>query len=122
LTADEEAYLRSIVDAYFDDFRRTVMSGRGTRLSLADWSQVSDARIFVASDAMRLGLVDRVGTFGATLRRLQGENLSSAQRLQAHAQRSLLAVGEINQRHWAEIRACKQRAYLQRAELQTARR
>ena len=122
LTADEQAYLQSIVDVYFDDFRRQVMSGRGRFVGPAEWSEVSDGRVFVAPEAQRLGLVDRLGTFGATLRRLQGENLSPSQRVQARTQRSALAVDEINQRHWAETRACKQRACVQRAELRTARR
>jgi signal peptide peptidase SppA len=122
LTADEEQYLRSIVDEYFDDFRRTVMLGRGRLIGPAEWSEVSDGRVFVAGDAKRLGLIDGFATFGQTLRRMQAENLSPSQRVQARVQRSLLAVGEIGERHRAETRACKQRAYFQRAELQTAQR
>ncbi len=118
LTADEQAYLQSIVDSYFLDFQHAVFTGRGTRLSLADWSQVSDGRVFVASDAMRLGLVDRLGRMGDTMARLHGDFL----RVQGRVQRSMLAVGDIDARRRMEDRVIKQRMAIQRAELQTARR
>jgi signal peptide peptidase SppA len=114
LSADEQTYLQSIVDAYFSDFRRMVMSGRGTRLSLADWSAVSDGRIFLASEAKRLGLVDRFATMGDTLARLHGESL----RTQVHAQRSRLRILDMKapRRRMSE-RERGQRAALQMLEL-----
>ena len=92
LTSDEQAYLQGIVDAYFTDFRHAVMSGRGTKLSLADWTQVSDGRVFVASDALKYGLVDRLGTFAGTMRRLTAPTLSPVQQTQARAQRQRVAL------------------------------
>ncbi len=92
LTADEQAYLQGIVDSYFADFRRAVMSGRGVRLSLASMSAVSDGRIFPATNALELGLVDSLGTFNATMQRLTAPSPTSSQRMQARVQRSRLAV------------------------------
>jgi signal peptide peptidase SppA len=121
LTGDEEEYLRNIVDEYFADFRRTVMSGRGTRLSLADWSEVSTGKVFVASDALKLGLIDRFGRMGDTVAAL-ARLAADFQRTRARVQRLTLAVGEMDAPRRVVDRAAKQRATLQRAELQTARR
>jgi len=118
LTADEEKYLQGLVDAYFRDFQHVVMAGRALKgLGLAEWSQVSDGRVFPASEALKLGLIDRLGTFGATVRRLQSENATPGQRVQAIAQRQRLQVMAIDARRRTEDRACKQRAALQLAEL-----
>jgi signal peptide peptidase SppA len=116
LTADEEKYLRSIVDAYFADFRRTVMSGRGTHLNLADWSEIATGKVFVAPDAMRLGLIDKFGRMGDTMAAL-ARLADDFQRTRARVQRLRLALGDIDARRRVGNRAAKQRATLQLAEL-----
>jgi len=116
LTADEEAYLQGIVDAYFADFRRTVMSGRGTKLSLANWVEIESGKVYVAPDALTLGLIDKFGRMGDTMARLAGQAADS-QRIRARVQRSMLVVGEMDARRRTSDRAGKQRAAIQLAEL-----
>lgn len=59
IEADERAYLQSIVDGYYERFIETVSDGREM-----DPQAVRDteARIYIGSDALELGLVDELGT------------------------------------------------------------
>jgi len=116
LTADEQAYLQGIVDSYFADFRRTVMSGGGRFIGPAEWSEVSDGRVFVAGEAKRLGLVDKFGRMGDTVAAL-ARLADDSQRTRARVQRQSLAVGEMDARGRVVDRVGKQRAALQLAEL-----
>jgi len=114
LTADEEQYLRGIIDAYFDDFRRAIMRGRGRLIGPAEWTTIADAKIFLADEAKRLGLIDRFGTLGDTLNRLHGER----QAIQARSQRSFFRVTDLKvPRRRMSDRERGQRAALQMMEL-----
>ncbi len=59
IEADEREYLQSIVDGYYEQFIETVSTGREM-----DPQAVRDteARIYLGSDALELGLVDSLGT------------------------------------------------------------
>ena len=59
IKADERDYLQSIVDGYYEQFVDTVSDGRDM-----DPEAVRDteARIYLGSDALELGLVDELGT------------------------------------------------------------
>jgi|CXWL01.1.fsa_nt_gi signal peptide peptidase SppA len=118
LTAAQEKYLQSIVDAYFNDFRRTVAGGR--RLDPATWGEVSDGRVFLAGEAKRLGLVDELGTFGVTLSRLIAEHATPAEKFRARAQGSLVQCLS-SKEDLAASRARRQRSALQLAELRGSR-
>ena len=61
LSADERAQLQSIVDDLHARFREAVARGR-PELSADQIDAASDGRIFSASQALDLGLVDRVGS------------------------------------------------------------
>ena len=56
---DEREYLQSIIDGYYDQFVETVSEGREM-----DPQDVRDteARIYLGSDALEIGLVDELGT------------------------------------------------------------
>jgi len=73
IEADERAYLQSIVDGYYEQFIETVSEGRKM-----DPKAVRDteARIYIGSDALELGLVDELGTEDAVEARI-GELLGS---------------------------------------------
>jgi len=59
LTADERAYLQTIVDDLYDDFVSRVAVGRDIdEAAIRD----TEARVYVAADALDLGLVDEIGT------------------------------------------------------------
>jgi len=113
-TAEQQAYLQDVIDGYFADFRRTVMLGRGRLIGPAEWSEVSSGRIFLATEAKRLGLIDRFGTLGDTLNRLHGER----QAIQARSQRSFFRVTDLKvPRRRMSDRERGQRAALQMMEL-----
>ena len=59
IEADEREYLQSIVDGYYEQFIDTVSDGRDM-----DPEAVRDteARIYIGTDALELGLVDELGT------------------------------------------------------------
>jgi len=56
---DERAYLQSIVDGYYDQFVETVSEGRDMD---PDAVRETEARIYLGSDALEIGLVDELGT------------------------------------------------------------
>ena len=59
IEADEREYLQGIVDGYYEQFVETVSEGRDM-----DPQAIRDteARIYLGSDAMEIGLVDELGT------------------------------------------------------------
>ena len=60
LTDSQEAYLQGIVDAYFADFKQAVRKGR--KMSKEDVDAAADGRIFMAKDALRMGLIDGISS------------------------------------------------------------
>lgn len=65
LTDSQEAYLQGIVDAYFADFKQAVRKGR--KMSKEDVDAAADGRIFMAKDALRMGLIDGISSLEQTL-------------------------------------------------------
>lgn len=56
---DERAYLQSIVDGYYEEFVSTVSEGRDMD---PEAIRETEARIYLGSDAVEIGLVDELGT------------------------------------------------------------
>ncbi|MFO7832506.1 MAG: signal peptide peptidase SppA [Halohasta sp.] len=56
---DEREYLQNIVDGYYDQFVETVSEGR--EMDPQDVRE-TEARIYLGSDALEIGLVDELGT------------------------------------------------------------
>lgn len=54
------AYLQDLADAAFDQFKKAVTTGRGTRLT-GDQKLVFSGRVFHAAEAQQAGLIDTVG-------------------------------------------------------------
>lgn len=69
VTAEQRAYFQSIVDAYYGDFLAAIQRGRG--MAESSLRAVADGRVFPATDAMALGLIDGIQTFEQTLAELQ---------------------------------------------------
>ncbi|HEY3246129.1 MAG TPA: S49 family peptidase, partial [Phycisphaerae bacterium] len=68
LTKEQQADYQRIVDSFFTDFRRVVTRGRGSQIGPADWSRISDGRVWPATEAQSLKLIDRVTTMDETMR------------------------------------------------------
>jgi protease-4 len=60
LKEEERKYLQKLVDDFYGTFTSVVIGGRGTRLT-KPLSEIADGRVFTASEALNLGLVDQIG-------------------------------------------------------------
>lgn len=58
-------YFQGIVDAFAHDFRETVHRGR--RMKQKKLEEIADGRLFMASDALELGLIDGIATLEETI-------------------------------------------------------
>jgi protease IV len=54
------AYLQGLVDQTFDQFKKVVSDGRHGKLP-EDTSNIFNGRVYIAADALKLGLVDQIG-------------------------------------------------------------
>jgi protease IV len=54
------AYLQGLTDAIFEQFKNVVREGRKGKLP-ADTSDVFNGRVYMAADALKLGLIDKIG-------------------------------------------------------------
>ena len=70
ITTRQRRYFQSIVDGFFTDFRRVVVQGRGGGI-LENLGEVTTGKLYLAQDAMRLGLIDGIRTMDDTLRQLR---------------------------------------------------
>lgn len=79
ITDAQRADFQRIVNAYGEDFRKTIARGRG--LGRRDVDAVFDGRIYLARsqsiDAMRLGLIDDVQPIGETAKQLAAGTITA---------------------------------------------
>ena len=54
------AYLQGLVDQTFEQFKKVVTTGRRGKLP-EDTSNIFNGRVYIAADALKLGLVDQIG-------------------------------------------------------------
>lgn len=59
----EQEYLQGIVTELAQRFYAVVRKSRGDKISPADWSLIQQARIFIGSQAVKVGLADAVMTY-----------------------------------------------------------
>jgi len=62
MTADERQILQGLIDEVYGEFRSVVLENRQGRLDLSKFDNVSDGRILSGRQALKVGLVDAVGT------------------------------------------------------------
>lgn len=73
------ADLQASVDAHYRQFLDTVALGRGSRLT-ANMARATEARTFIGSEAIALGLADRVASFDEVLNSLSQTNATPTTR------------------------------------------
>jgi protease IV len=61
MTANDEKLLKALVDQFYAQFCDIVRHSP-ERVADKDWSMVTDGRVFTGRDAVRLGLIDRLGS------------------------------------------------------------
>ncbi|WP_418284299.1 signal peptide peptidase SppA [Halorubrum sp. DTA46] len=65
---DEREYLQGIIDGYYEQFVETVSEGRDMD---PDAVRETEARVYLGTDALEIGLVDELGTEDAVEERLE---------------------------------------------------
>lgn len=70
ITDDMKTYIQSTVDAVYEDFSKAVQRGR--KLSAEAVEAISDGRVFRATEAKQLGLIDGIQSLDTTLAMLAG--------------------------------------------------
>ena len=68
MTPDERALLQSVLDDVYDQFVTDVAAGRRKVLTESDVRKLADGRIFTGRQALKLKLVDRIGSLEDALR------------------------------------------------------
>jgi len=58
---DERKMLQSIVDDMYETFLKVILDGRGDKITEKKLRELADGRIFTASQALELKLVDKIG-------------------------------------------------------------
>ncbi len=71
LTDEARASAQGQIDAYYDQFTRSVARGRGVSLANARGAKFGEGRMVTAEAAVERGMADRVATMQETLDRLQ---------------------------------------------------
>jgi protease-4 len=69
-TPEANAYLKAIINAAYDQFADVVKSGRGAALEKAkigDVKQVANGKIYLADEALRIGLIDQIGDISVAI-------------------------------------------------------
>jgi len=66
MTANDEKLLKGLVDEFYGQFLKIVQQSP-QHVAAADWSMVTDGRVFTGTDAQRLGLVDQIGSLDEAL-------------------------------------------------------
>jgi protease IV len=61
MTENDEKLLKALVDQFYAQFLGIVKASH-QRVADADWSMVTDGRVFTGKDAQRLGLIDQLGS------------------------------------------------------------
>lgn len=69
ITDEHKAEWQRLVDAFFADFLGTVVQGRARKMSAEAVKAAADGRMFSATQAMQMGLIDRIGTTAETISR-----------------------------------------------------
>lgn len=79
ITDEQRADFQRVVDAFFADFLGAIERGR-PGLSGKRLQEVADGRVFTASEALNLGLIDGIQPIDTTLSALSAESAAARQR------------------------------------------
>ncbi len=71
MTPQQHDAMQQSVENIYDLFTKRVAEGRG--MSQDDVKKIAEGRVWVGSDALKLGLVDHLGSLGTTIRAMAGE-------------------------------------------------
>ena len=69
---EEKAYFQGLVDSAFDRFVKIVAEGRG--LSEREVRKIADGRVYDGSQALNIGLVDKIGDLDLAISEMTSEN------------------------------------------------
>jgi hypothetical protein len=61
VTEDEKKSFQTIIDDYYQDFLKAVVSGRNNKISLDELRPLADGRVYTARQALQYKLIDEIG-------------------------------------------------------------
>lgn len=70
MTEEERTVFQGIVDELYQDFLDVVLQGRKNALTREDLEGIADGRLYTATQALRLKLIDQIGYFDTALDRV----------------------------------------------------
>lgn len=73
MTPEERQLLQGIIDRLHGRFLDTVMARPGNRLQRPELEKLADGRVFTADDALKVGLIDRVGYLDDVIEEMKKE-------------------------------------------------
>ena len=71
MTANDEKLLKGLVDEFYAGFLAIVKSSP-QHVKDSDWDMVTDGRVFSGNEALRLGLIDQIGTLDDAIAKAKG--------------------------------------------------
>lgn len=69
MTEDERKVFQSIIDEYYKKFLERVYMNRKEYISMEELEKIADGRVYPASQALELKLIDEIGYFDAALKK-----------------------------------------------------
>ncbi|MEM3690609.1 MAG: S49 family peptidase, partial [Candidatus Micrarchaeia archaeon] len=67
-TEKEKQIMEQIINEIFDEFKKVVIEGRGSRLNIQKFEEILDGRILTGRQALSVGLVDEIGNENEALK------------------------------------------------------
>jgi protease-4 len=64
----EKELMKQIINEVFDEFKKVVIEGRGSRLNMEKFEEILDGRILTGRQALSVGLVDEIGNENEALK------------------------------------------------------
>ena len=69
MTEEEKGIFQEIIDSYYEDFLKAVSGNRKDRISPGELRKIADGRVYAASQALKLKLIDEIGYFDDAFRK-----------------------------------------------------
>lgn len=91
VTQEQRDMFQGLVDAFFDDFLKTVARGRG--MTVSEVKKSASGEVFLAPEAKARGLIDKIQTMDQTLAQLDARSAGRGRTRRARAGLELVSTG-----------------------------
>lgn len=109
LTKEAKDYLQSFVDAYYSMFVDAVARNRNVSTDKV-LSEMADGRVFVAPDALKAGLIDKLGTIKSVLKNKKGKAANKITASVESSEEEIMDIKTLMESHPEVVAAIKAEA------------